>query len=61
MMDPQIQALESIVTVQDEDLGALKMQNAMFRTSETPGAVNFAGRRLGQDVWWVADRAREYR
>ena len=49
MMDPQIQALESIVTVQDEDLGALKMQNVMFRMSETPGAINFAGRRLGQD------------
>jgi crotonobetainyl-CoA:carnitine CoA-transferase CaiB-like acyl-CoA transferase len=25
------------------------MQNLMFRLSETPGAIRFPGRRLGQD------------
>jgi crotonobetainyl-CoA:carnitine CoA-transferase CaiB-like acyl-CoA transferase len=49
MADPQIEALRSIVTIQDEDLGPLKMQNVMFRMSETPGAIAFGGRRLGQD------------
>ncbi|MBV9000380.1 MAG: CoA transferase [Solirubrobacterales bacterium] len=47
--DPQIQELDAITTIQDEDLGALRMQNLMFRLSETPGGIRFAGRRLGQD------------
>jgi|GEM_PF-1516424 len=49
MEDPQIRALSSIITVDDEDLGPLKMQNVMVRMLGTPGAVRFAGRRLGQD------------
>jgi crotonobetainyl-CoA:carnitine CoA-transferase CaiB-like acyl-CoA transferase len=48
--DPQYQALESIVTVPDEDLGAVRMQNLLFRMSETPGEVRAAGRRIGQDT-----------
>lgn len=47
--DPQVAALEAITTVEDEDLGPLRMQNVMFRLSGTPGAIRFAGRRLGQD------------
>jgi formyl-CoA transferase len=47
--DPQYQALNSIVTVPDEDLGPIKMQNVMFRMSETPGRIRWPGRRLGQD------------
>jgi crotonobetainyl-CoA:carnitine CoA-transferase CaiB-like acyl-CoA transferase len=47
--DPQVEALEAITTIDDEDLGPLRMQNLMFRLSETPGAIRFAGRRLGQD------------
>ena len=42
-------AREAITTVDDEDLGPLKMQNLMFRMQATPGAIRFAGRRLGQD------------
>ena len=48
--DPQFRALESIVTLDDEDLGPLRIQNVMFRMLDTPGAVRFAGRRLGQDT-----------
>jgi crotonobetainyl-CoA:carnitine CoA-transferase CaiB-like acyl-CoA transferase len=47
--DPHVEALDAITTVQDEDLGPLRMQNVMFRMGETPGAIRFAGRRLGQD------------
>ena len=47
--DPQIQALDAITTIDDDDLGPLRMQNLMFRLSGTPGAIRFPGRRLGQD------------
>lgn len=49
MEDPQYRALNSIVEVEDEELGPVKMQNVMFRLSETPGHVRWAGRRKGQD------------
>ena len=49
MEDPQILARESITTIQDEDLGPLKMQNLFFRMQATPGRIRFGGRRLGQD------------
>jgi len=48
--DPQFQALESLVTLDDEDLGQLRIQNVLFRMMETPGRVRFGGRRLGQDT-----------
>jgi crotonobetainyl-CoA:carnitine CoA-transferase CaiB-like acyl-CoA transferase len=47
--DPQYQALNSIITVPNEDLGPVKMQNVLFRLSETPGRIRWAGRRLGRD------------
>jgi crotonobetainyl-CoA:carnitine CoA-transferase CaiB-like acyl-CoA transferase len=47
--DPQYRALGSIVSIEDPDLGPLKMQNVMFRLSETPGEIRWAGRRLGED------------
>ena len=49
MSDPQVDALDAITKIDDEDLGSLRMQNVMFRLSDTPGAIRFAGRRLGQD------------
>ncbi len=49
MKDPQYQALGSIVSVPDEELGAVKMQNVMFRMMGTPGEIRWAGRRIGQD------------
>jgi crotonobetainyl-CoA:carnitine CoA-transferase CaiB-like acyl-CoA transferase len=49
MNDPQYRALDSIVSVPDDDLGQIKMQNVLFRMTETPGRIRWAGRRLGQD------------
>ena len=46
--DPQYRALESIVTVDDPELGPLKMQNVLFRLSETPGRIRHAGPKLGE-------------
>jgi crotonobetainyl-CoA:carnitine CoA-transferase CaiB-like acyl-CoA transferase len=48
--DPQIAALDAITSIDDEDLGPLRMQNVMFRMQETPGRIRFGGRRLGQDT-----------
>jgi crotonobetainyl-CoA:carnitine CoA-transferase CaiB-like acyl-CoA transferase len=47
--DPHVVARETITTVDDEDLGPLKMQNLIFRLGDTPGAIRWTGRRLGQD------------
>jgi len=47
--DPHVKVREVITTVDDEDLGPLKMLNVMFRLSGTPGRIRFPGRRLGQD------------
>jgi crotonobetainyl-CoA:carnitine CoA-transferase CaiB-like acyl-CoA transferase len=47
--DPHVQATEMITTVDDEDLGPLKMQNLLFRLGASPGGIRFAGRGLGQD------------
>jgi len=49
MEDPQVKAIDAITTVKDEDLGPLKMQNVMFRLSDSPGSIRFTGRGLGQD------------
>lgn len=49
-LDHNVAALESIITVPDEELGPLKMQNVLFRMLGTPGRVRWSGRRLGQDT-----------
>jgi crotonobetainyl-CoA:carnitine CoA-transferase CaiB-like acyl-CoA transferase len=49
MNDPHVVARESITTIDDEDLGPIRMQNLIFRMLGTPGSIRFAGRRLGQD------------
>ncbi len=49
MSDPQYAALGSIATVEDEELGPVRMQNVLFRMSETPGEIRHTGRRLGAD------------
>ena len=53
MEDPQYQALNSITSIDDPDLGSVKMQNVMFRMSDTPGQIRWAGRRLGQNNYAV--------
>lgn len=46
--DVQFLARPSIVSVPDEDLGQLRMQNVFPFLSRTPGKVRSAGARLGQ-------------
>ncbi|MEQ6899320.1 CoA transferase [Microbacterium sp. KR10-403] len=48
--DPQYRALETVVRVEDEDLGLVAMQNVLFRMSRTPGSIRWPGRRHGQDT-----------
>src|SRR5918993_1158816 len=47
MQDPQYDALNSIITIDDPELGPTKMQNVLFRLSETPGEVRWSGPTLG--------------
>ena len=49
MEDPQYTALDSITTVDDPDLGPVRMQNIPFRLSRTPGSIRWAGRAIGSD------------
>ncbi|GAA2263299.1 CoA transferase [Streptomyces ruber] len=50
MADPQYRALDTITTVDDPELGPLRMQNVLFRLSATPGAIRWAGRPHGADT-----------
>ncbi|WP_281904823.1 CaiB/BaiF CoA transferase family protein [Phytohabitans aurantiacus] len=50
LADPQYEALGTAITVPDEELGEVRMQNVPFRMSETPGEIRHAGRRHGQDT-----------
>jgi crotonobetainyl-CoA:carnitine CoA-transferase CaiB-like acyl-CoA transferase len=49
LADPQLAALGSIATVEDE-LGALRMPNVVSRLSDTPGEIRHAGRVHGADT-----------
>jgi crotonobetainyl-CoA:carnitine CoA-transferase CaiB-like acyl-CoA transferase len=49
-VDPHVRATGMITTVDDEDLGPLRMQNLLFRLLGSPGRIRFAGRGLGQDT-----------
>ncbi|WP_461032523.1 CaiB/BaiF CoA transferase family protein [Streptomyces mayteni] len=46
--DPQYEALGTFVELPDEELGAVTVQNVLFRLSETPGEVRWAGPPLGR-------------
>jgi formyl-CoA transferase len=48
LADPQFAALNSIITLPDEELGPLKMQNVLFRLSETPGEIRSSGAARGR-------------
>jgi crotonobetainyl-CoA:carnitine CoA-transferase CaiB-like acyl-CoA transferase len=48
--DPQYQALGTVVSAPDDDFGETKMQNVLFRMSETPGSIRWTGRRIGADT-----------
>jgi len=49
MADPHFQAREAIVTVDDDELGPVRMQCVVPRFSETPGRVHSTGPGIGQD------------
>ncbi|WP_327146185.1 CaiB/BaiF CoA transferase family protein [Nocardia sp. NBC_01327] len=54
--DPQFRALESIITLHDSQLGPIRMQNILFRLSETPGEIRWTGPPLGADTAAVLSR-----
>ena len=47
MADPQFEALGTIASVPDDELGPVRMQNVLFRLSGTPGRITSAGPPLG--------------
>lgn len=49
LADPHFQAREAIVTVDDDELGPVRMQCVVPRFSETPGRVHSTGPCIGQD------------
>jgi len=53
--DPQFEALGSIVSIPDEELGEVKMQNVLFRLSETPGEIRHAGSAQGLNTLEVLE------
>ena len=46
--DPQYQALDSVVRVEDRALGSVRMPNVQFRLSRTPGRVRWTGPEMGE-------------
>ncbi|HEX7404379.1 MAG TPA: CoA transferase [Candidatus Nanopelagicaceae bacterium] len=48
--DPQFQALDTVTTVLDPDLGPVRMQNVLFRLSGSPGEIKWTGRKLGANT-----------
>ncbi|MEU3398354.1 CaiB/BaiF CoA transferase family protein [Streptomyces filamentosus] len=48
--DPQFRALGTVTEVPDPELGPIRMQNVLFRLSETPGGIRWAGRPHGADT-----------
>lgn len=50
IVDEQYNAIGAIATVEDEDLGPIRMPNVMFRLSEQPGQIRHAGRGHGADT-----------
>lgn len=43
LADPQIIARENVVTVPDDELGSIRMQNVAVHLLGTPGVIDFAG------------------
>ena len=56
--DPQFIARRSITTVDDEDLGPVRMQNVFPTLSRTPGSIRWAGGRIDQDRQEILDELR---
>jgi crotonobetainyl-CoA:carnitine CoA-transferase CaiB-like acyl-CoA transferase len=43
LADPQVEALDMLPSVDDPDLGPVRMQNTLFRMSATPGSIRSTG------------------
>jgi crotonobetainyl-CoA:carnitine CoA-transferase CaiB-like acyl-CoA transferase len=48
--DEQFKALETIKTIEDDELGPIKIQNVLFRLSDTPGEIRSSGPSLGKNT-----------
>jgi crotonobetainyl-CoA:carnitine CoA-transferase CaiB-like acyl-CoA transferase len=48
LRDPQYAAIGAVATVEDDDLGPLRMANTPFRLSMTPPRIRWAGPSLGE-------------
>jgi crotonobetainyl-CoA:carnitine CoA-transferase CaiB-like acyl-CoA transferase len=50
LADPHLAAIEAIRSLEDEDLGPIRMTNVVSRLSETRGEIEHAGGSHGQDT-----------
>ncbi|MEH6797239.1 MAG: CoA transferase [Rhodococcus sp. (in: high G+C Gram-positive bacteria)] len=50
LSDPQVNAIEMVTTVEDDDLGPVRMQNVMWRMGGSPGSIRYTGRKHGADT-----------
>ncbi|MEU7631093.1 CoA transferase [Nocardia sp. NPDC049220] len=50
LTDPQVVATDMITTVEDDDLGPVRMQNVMWRMGRSPGSIRHTGRPAGADT-----------
>ena len=48
--DEQYAAIGAIATVEDDDLGPVRMPNVLFRMSQSPGTIRHTGRGHGADT-----------
>jgi crotonobetainyl-CoA:carnitine CoA-transferase CaiB-like acyl-CoA transferase len=47
MKDPHLLARDMVITVQDDELGPIKMQGIVPKMSDTPGKVEHSGQKMG--------------
>ncbi|MEU1983609.1 CoA transferase [Nocardia sp. NPDC019395] len=50
LKDPQVVATDMVTTVDDDQLGPMRMQNVMWRMTRSPGAIRHTGRPAGADT-----------
>jgi crotonobetainyl-CoA:carnitine CoA-transferase CaiB-like acyl-CoA transferase len=50
LADPQLAAIDAIVSIDDDELGPIKMTNMVSRLSETPGGIERTGAVVGADT-----------
>ena len=48
LSDPHVRHRETFITVEDEELGPLRMQNVIPRMLDTPGRIKWAGPPIGK-------------